>query len=305
MASRVESVCGIDISKDVLSIAQYSAADNTVTNASIVINPLDDLEASADFVSPLKAKFHKLALQMRCQGQPAAVAVPANFAVVKNLMLDADEKNVRDAVGWELGQHIVGSIDDYAFDCEPLPDADGAVKRFLAVAYRNSSVSRLVSLLKNARIVPTVVDLDMFALVDVFEANYGDKLSAPVVIVHGSSDSSRIILTAGGAFVDFEIIEHYGGHAAADTYCAQVKDSAVRILSGREGQFETFVTGPLFADRDFCESVCFGVGNAQPLDPFKTIRSTAAIPEGEMTKVAHYLSVAVGLAIRCAAEAGA
>jgi Tfp pilus assembly PilM family ATPase len=240
---------------------------------------------------------------MHCEGQAAAVAMSANFAVVKILMLDADEKDVREAIGWELGQHIVGTMDDYSFDFEPLAAAD--MRRFLAVAYRSANVQKLVSLLKSARISPSVVDLDIFALIDVFEANYRENIASPAVIVHGCGDSSRLVLTEGGAFLDFDVVEHRGGHAAADAYASQLQDAMGRSFAGTKAGFETYVTGPLFADPDFSESVCSRLGSARVLDPFKAVRSTVAIPSEELVKCIPYLGVAVGLSLRCAAEADA
>jgi Tfp pilus assembly PilM family ATPase len=305
MATRADNVSGVEITRDNISVAQYSSPENTVVNASVVVSPLDDEDASTDLVSSLRTKFKKLAAQMHCEGQPAAVAVPSNFAVVKNVMLDSDEEDVREAIGWELGQHIVGTMDDYSFDFEPLAgDADGS-RHFLAVAYRKANVRKLVSLLKTGRLSPRVVDLDMFALVDALEANYRENTAAPSLIIHGCSDSSKLILTANGAFLDFDVVEHRAGHTAADAYASQLQEIIARNLPASRRPRATFVTGPLFANPDFCEEVCSRLGNALLLDPFKAIRSTVAIPKDDLVKCVPYLAVAVGLALRCAAEADA
>ena len=63
-----------------------------------------------------------------------------------------------------------------------------------------------------------------------------------------------------------------------------------------------YLTGPLFSDADFTESVCSRLGIARILDPFKTIRSTVDIPSADLRKCFPYLAVAVGLALRAAAE---
>jgi Tfp pilus assembly PilM family ATPase len=303
MATREDSVSGVEITRDNISVAQYSSEENTVVNASIVTSPLDDAPASDDLVSSLRTRFRKLAAQMRCQGQAAAVAVPSNFAVVKNVMLDEDEENVAEAIEWELGQSIVGAMQDYAFDFEATADADDGCRHFLAVGYRTANVRKLVSLLKAGRLVPRVVDLDIFALIDVFEANYRENAMAPALIVHGGSDSSKLVLTVHGGFLDFDVMEHRAGQTAADAYASQVQETMAR--NHAHGPYATFVTGPLFADQEFCERVCSRLGNARLLDPFKSIRSTVAIPRDDLVKCVPYLAVAVGLALRCAAEAGA
>jgi Tfp pilus assembly PilM family ATPase len=305
MATRPDTVCGVEISRDNISVAQFSASDNTVVNASIVPSPAAAADPAADFVSSLKPEFTKLTAGMKCRGQAAAVAMPANFAVVKKLMLDADEENVREAIGWELGQHIVGTMDDYAFDYEPLSGGGDGVKRYLAVAYRHAAVRKLVSLLTTARIPPKVVDLDIFALVAAFEANYREYLGRVTALIHGGSDSSRLIITSGGTFLDFDVVEHRGGRASADDYAVQLKEAVRRSSFGRQAAQAIFVTGPVFSDPDFSEAVCSCLGNAKALDPFRIVSLTAPIPKEELVKCVPHLAVAVGLAIRCAAEADA
>jgi Tfp pilus assembly PilM family ATPase len=304
MATRRDSVCGVEITRDNISVAQYSASDNTVVNASIVPSPADDADVAADFISSLKPQFAKLTTDMKCRGLSAAVAVPANFAVVKKLMLDAEEENVRETIGWELSQHIAGAMNDYAFDYEPLSGADNGVQNYLAVAYRHTAVQKLVSLLTAARIAPNVVDLDIFALVAAYEANYREYLGNVAAIVHGGSDSSRLILTSGGGFLDFDLVEHSGGRAPADEYAMRLQEAVQRSSFGAQTA-QTVVTGPLFSDPDFSEAVCSHLGNASVLDPFRLVRLTAPIPKNEIVKCIPYLAVAVGLAIRCAAEAEA
>jgi Tfp pilus assembly PilM family ATPase len=304
MAQRGDCVSGIDITKESISIAQYSASENTVVNASIIINPLDEVDPSADVVSSLRAKFKKVAGQMRCGGQAAAVAVPSNYAVVKKLTLDGDEDDVRGAIRWELSQHLIGTLDEYAFDFEPVAQAGGSV-RYLAVAYRNSSIQKLVSLLKAGRLSPLVVDLDIFALIDVFEANYGENASAPSVIVHGGGESSKAVLTKGGEFADFEVMDQRAGAESPDTYALQMIETIARSFSGVQGRPPVFLTGPLFSDPDFTESVCSRMGDARILNPFKAIRSTVDIPKPDLMKCIPYLAVAVGLGLRGAAEGSA
>ena len=301
MAQRGDCVSGIDITREHISIAQYSASENTVVNASIIISPLDEEDPSGDIVSSLRAKFKKVVAQMNCEGQAAAVAVPANYAVVKKFTLDADENDVRGALEWELSQHLIGTLDEYAFDFEPMARV-GRSEQYLAVAYRNSNVQKLVSLLKAGRLSPLVVDLDIFALIDVFEANYEEAVSAPCVIIHGDGESSRLVLTQSGMFADFDMMEQSRGTASPDTYALQLLETIAQSFPDLQGRPPMYLTGPLFSDVDFTESVCSRLGIARVLDPFKTIRSTVDIPKADLRKCVPHLAVAVGLALRAAAE---
>jgi Tfp pilus assembly PilM family ATPase len=178
----------------------------------------------------------------------------------------------------------------------------GGIAQYLAVAYRNSNVQNLVSLLKAGRLSPLVVDLDMFALIDVFEANYQEAVSWPCVIIHGGSESSRLVLTKDGTFADFDVMDQSRGAASPDTYALQMLDTIARSFTAVRGRPPIYLTGPLFSDPDFTESVCSRLGGAKALDPFKAINSPVDIPKADLRKCIPYLAVAVGLALRGAAE---
>ncbi|HUI92273.1 MAG TPA: pilus assembly protein PilM [Chitinivibrionales bacterium] len=304
MADRGDCVSGIDLTKENISIAQYSASENTVVNASIIISPLDEADPSDDIITSLRAKFKKVAAQMKCEGQHAAVAVPAQYAVVKKFTLDADENDVRGALEWELGQHLIGGLGEYSFDFEPMA-REGDTEQYLAVAYRSSSVQKLVSLVKAGKLSPAVVDIDIFALIDVFEANYADAMSAPAVIIHGNGESTRLVLTKNGAFADFDVMEPARHASSPDAYGSQMLETMAQSFASVHGRPPIYLTGPIFADPDFTESVCSRMGVARVLDPFRAIRSTVDIPKSDLRKCIPYLTVAVGLALRAAAEGAA
>jgi Tfp pilus assembly PilM family ATPase len=297
MASRGDSVNGIEIKKEHISIAQYSPATNTVVNASLVIAPVDESESADSGFGALKSSIKKLIAKMQAEGQDAIVSLPADHAVVKKVMLDRNENNVRETVEWELSQQIIGSMDDYVYDFEPCGNDGADVKWCLAAAYKNSAVQRIVGLLKASRLTPVAVDLDMFALVNVFEANYPDLVSSPALIVHGRDDATTVILTRQGTFEDCEIIPHQSGLSSPDSYADMLRE-AISLSFGTAASAPLFCTGSTFSQKDFMEGVFSRLGNARLLNPFAAVQSKIGIAEEDLEKCLPYLSVAVGLAIR-------
>jgi Tfp pilus assembly PilM family ATPase len=302
MAPRDAVICGIEITKDSISLAQYSPSDNTVVNASIIVKPLDDADPSRDEWSILKTKCKKMIENIQCGGQSAAVSLPSEHAVVKMVSCDRDETDAADAVGWDLSQHIIGTLDEYVYDYEACESRDPAAARYLVVAYRASQVQKTAALLRSCKLRPLVVDLDMFALIDVFEANYKELAAQSAVIVSGGEETSKVVLTRGGAFVDFEAFGHRTRQISPADY-VQAVQNAVGAFSadGREGA-PYFLTGALFAQPQFSEQVIGLLGSASVLNPFKTIESKVEIPEADLARCIPYLAVSVGLALRGAAE---
>ena len=304
MAPRDAIVCGIEIKKECISLVQYSPGDDAVVNASIIVRPLDDADPSGDDWAVLKTKFRKMTATIQCRGQAAAISLPAEHAVVKKVVLDRDEENVAEAIGWDISQHIIGTLDEYVYDFEASATTDPAKALYLAVAYRSGQVSTMKALLKSVRLLPIVVDLDMFALIDAFEANYAQQIARPAVIVSGGEESSKVILTKSGAFVDFEEFEHGGRHLSPDDYADAVRRTiAANFPKGVKGA-NIFLSGALFAQQQFCEEVIQRLGNASLLNPFNTVKSKIEIPDDDLVKCLPYLGVSVGLALRGAAEAG-
>jgi Tfp pilus assembly PilM family ATPase len=302
MAPRGESVNGIEIKKEYIGIAQFSPALNAVVNASLVISPLDEAGSSGADIAAFKPNIKKLVDGMQAEGQDAVVSLPSEYAVVKKIMLDRNETNVREAVEWELSQQIIGTMDDYVFDFEPSGNDGADVKWCLAAAYKNAGVQKIASLLKACKLVPVAVDLDMFALINVFEANYPDMVTSPAIIVHGRDVSTNIIVTAHGTFVDCETVVHRSGLSSPDSYADMLRETIAQGFSAlspsETASCPVFCTGSSFSQQDFAEGVFARLGNARMLNPFAAVQSRVELPEADLQKCLPYLSVAVGLAIR-------
>jgi Tfp pilus assembly PilM family ATPase len=297
MAQRGDSVNGIEIKKEHIGIAQFSPSTQTVVNASIIIAPIDEPDAAPGDYSAFKPNLKKLIAGIQAEGQDSVVSLPAEYAVVKKIMLDRNESDVRAAVEWELSQQLIGSLDDYTFDFEPCGSDGTDIRRCLAVAYKNAGVQTIAGLLRASKLAPVVVDLDMFALINVFEANYPDLAPSPALIIHGSDEATTIIVTKNGTYEDCETVSHLSGPLSPDSYADMVRD-AIALNFPTAVSVPVVCTGGLFSRQDFGEGVFSRLGNARMLDPFAVVRSSIGISGADLQKCLPYLSVAVGLAIR-------
>jgi Tfp pilus assembly PilM family ATPase len=304
MASQKDSISGIEIRNGLITIAQYFPQENSV--GSIIIKPMSDA-AGQDFDLALKTELKNLITEIDYKNQNVALSLPSEYAIVKKLSLDSDEKDVSEAIGWELSQHIIGAIEEYSFDYEGLgQSADGAVKQYLAVAYRSSSIQKLVALLKANKLNPLVVDLDMFGLINVFEANYQEQVHAPAALVLGNEGKSTVILTRGATLLDFDVCLHDPGTPSADEYGMKIAESIERlcVLNGGSPQEkpDIYCAGSLFSQAEYIDSIALKFGKTQLLDPFKKIACRAGKGEEDLRKYSHQLGVAVGMALQGGAE---
>jgi hypothetical protein len=304
MASQKDSISGIEIRKGLITIARYFPQENSV--GSIIIKPMSDASGQ-DFDGALKAELKSLIEEIDFKNQDVALSLPSEYAIVKKLSLDGDEKDVGDAIGWELSQHSIGSIEEYSFDYELLGQSNGGdVKHYLAVAYRSSSIQKLVTLLKANKLNPLVVDLDMFGLINVFEANYKELMNVPAALVLGTDEKSIVILTRNATLLDFDVCMHDSGAFSADEYGTKIAESVARLCALDNGSSREkpglFCAGSLFSRPEYVDSITEKFEKAQLLDPFKKITCHAGKGEEDVRKFSHQLSVAVGMALQGGAE---
>jgi hypothetical protein len=301
MASQKDSISGIDIKADQITIAQYFPKENSV--GSVIIKPLGAGDGR-DFDTILKNEFKDLVAEIDFKNHNVALALPAEFSIVKKLSLDDNEKDVAQALRWELSQHLIGPIEEYVFDFEPLKGNLAAVRQYLVAAYRGDYVNKLVSLLKTNKLNPIIVGLDMFGLINVFEANYREQSTAPAALVLGTETASTIVVTQNGSLVDFDVFTHEAGPLAAEEYGARIAETMQRLYAGlpEKASIDAYVAGTLFSRADYLDSLVGKLGKAQMLDPFKSIACRAGKAEDEVRQFSHQLAVAVGMALQGGSE---
>jgi Tfp pilus assembly PilM family ATPase len=144
---------------------------------------------------------------------------------------------------------------------------------------------------------PYIIDIDLFALTNVFRSNYHDRLSDTSILVHGESKCTKMVLVRDSSYIgsgvfDFDFFER----GEAD-YIAALNSEVARLTAGcgvTQGGASVYLAGALFTDVQFTEAVVAGVQKCERLDPFKNI-----LCEDERLKAyAPHLAVAVGLALR-------
>ncbi|MFP4417217.1 MAG: type IV pilus biogenesis protein PilM [Chitinispirillaceae bacterium] len=296
MARKKQSITGLDINGRYIACAQSVPGDNLVTNVSIQLLTT----ASSDYWYSVEENFKELAEEAGLKGSLSVCSLPGDFAVIKVIAIDDEEEDVEDALGWELSQHIIGSIDEYVFDYEKLEDA-AQKRRYLVAGYKDSSVKRLVTLLKETKITPLVIDLDLFALINVFEVNYPQQLQAPALLIYGDEEKTRLILTKKGKFFDVDMIYYQDGTIPPQRYGEALQDTVSRMLKAhaiRSIEVPVFTTGTLFSFDDYTQAVSAYFPHAELLYPFRNIQCSAGMDDESRRKYAPQLAVAVGLTLR-------
>lgn len=295
MKASKDTYYGLDIQKEYIAVVQYSLKSNAVTLVALQPISGSGADSTSKELGTLKSKFKFLNPQVNC-------SLPVEHAVVKTIPVDSHDSNTEQALTWELEQNIIGSTDEYIFDYQQFDSTTKNTSLFQAVAYRKDRINALSSLLKSHKLVPQCIDLDVFALVNVFEASYPELIGQPAVIVHAESADARILLTHHGKLIDYECIRfdpepdpQLLSNLLTTIFprLGYASGSAVNI-----GQTPFFAAGSLFSQDGFIDSIKHFIPGISLLHPFKTIECRIGVDEEKLASYLAQLCVAVGLAIR-------
>jgi type IV pilus assembly protein PilM len=160
--------------------------DEAVVNREIV-NHMAVVDALRGLVSQLKLK-----------GRNAVTGLSGASVIVKRIQLDPTPmRELDDAIRWEAEQYVPFDINELAYDFQVL-NKDGANGKMeiMLVASKNAIVESYKAVLKDAGLETAVVDVDLFAVENTYEANYPSGATAALVDI-GSAGFKLGVVTDG------------------------------------------------------------------------------------------------------------
>jgi Tfp pilus assembly PilM family ATPase len=299
MKVNTPSFCGLDLQRDYFSIIQYSPEEQAMTLLSI--QPFS-AETGTNPWKTWKNELKNSKGRLRFFSPAVICGMPSECAVIKIITLDADEEHIDEAIEWEFGQQIIGSVDEYVFDYEEMEGApDAATRKFLVVAYRQDQVNRMAGIVRSVKLAPQVIDLDIFGLVNIFSANYTDRKAKASLLIHTEYELTKLVLTRNGEFRDFHCFEHASGSIDAAGFAMVLSAEIDRFLAGAEksdGRTGIYITGSYFQQAFSRDAFFEKVPHAELLNPFRTINCQVKIEEQQIQEYSTQLAVAAGLALR-------
>jgi type IV pilus assembly protein PilM len=169
------------------------------------------------------AAIKALVAETKTQATQVITAVPGPAVIVKKVVLPAQTgAGVDSAVLGEASQLIPESLDNVNLDYQVIDVIeDGNQMEVLVVAVKRDIINSYTSAIVAADLVPMVVDVDYFALENMFELNYDVAGESPVALVNvGARYSSINILKNGRSTFTGDV--PVGGAEFTDTLVRQL-----------------------------------------------------------------------------------
>ena len=192
-----KAIVGLDIGSSTVKAVEMKSAGKgyrvaafgmePVPPDSIVDGAIIDGTAVADAIRRLFER-HKF------QTKDVAASLSGNAVIVKKINLPMmTDAELADSIYWEAEQYIPFDIQDVNLDYQVLSPAAGeggsGSMEVLLVAAKKDKIADYTGVIAQAGRTPVVVDVDVFALQNAYELNYG--LDQNAVIVTAQCRSKR------------------------------------------------------------------------------------------------------------------
>ena len=244
---RAKSLVGLDIGSSSVKAIELKPAGKgfrvsaigveSVPPDSIVDGAIIDGGAVADAVRRLFAN-------KRFKAKDVVASLSGNSVIVKKITLPSmTEAELSESIYWEAEQYIPFDIQDVNLDYEILDGAAGeGSMEVLLVAAKKDKIADYTNVISQAGKAPVIVDVDVFALQNAFEANYGFEPGSVVAILNAGASAININILSGSQSV-FTRDVSMGGNAFTEAVQKELNlpyESAEQLKKGQDVDGATY-----------------------------------------------------------------
>jgi type IV pilus assembly protein PilM len=144
----------------------------------------------------------ELLSELKIKQRETAIGVSGHSVIIKKISMPRmSQEELEEAIQWEAEQHIPFDIKDVNIDTQILkPNADDATGNMdvLLVAAKKDMINDYTTVVTEAGLQPTVVDVDAFAVQNCFEANYEVPQNETIVLINAGAAVVNINILAQG-----------------------------------------------------------------------------------------------------------
>jgi len=202
-----KDVIGIDIGSSSVKMVHLKEAKGsyqlaglglaTLPAEAIVDNAIMDSSSIVDVVKGLVES-------QKLKTKNVATSISGHSVIIRKIQLPImTEEEMEASIQWEAEQYIPFEISEVNLDFQILgPDAnDASLMNVILVAAKKDFVSDYVALFKECGLNPQVMDIDCFAVENVYEVNYGSNEDEIVALIDMGASSMNVNVLRGGMSV--------------------------------------------------------------------------------------------------------
>jgi type IV pilus assembly protein PilM len=245
---RNKSLVGLDIGSSSVKAIELKPAGKgfRVTALGVESVPPDSIVDGAIIDGGAVADaLRRLFANKRFKAKDVVASLSGNSVIVKKITLPTmTEAELSESIYWEAEQYIPFDIQDVNLDYEILDGGNGqeGSMEVLLVAAKKDKIADYTNVIAQAGKTPAVVDVDVFALQNAFEANYGFEPNAVVAILNAGASAININILSGSQSV-FTRDVSMGGNAFTEAVQKELNlpyESAEQLKKGQDVDGATY-----------------------------------------------------------------
>jgi len=204
---RKKDLIGIDIGSSSVKVVQLKDVRGgyQLVNLGMAMLPPEAIVDNAIMdSSSLVSVIRDLVESHRIKTKNVATSISGHSVIIRKIQLPImTEEEMEASIQWEAEQYIPFEISEVNLDFQILgPDAnDSSQMNVILVAAKKDFVNDYVALFKECGLNPLVMDVDCFAVANVFEANYGVSENEIVALIDLGASSLNVNILRGGMSV--------------------------------------------------------------------------------------------------------
>ena len=250
----------------------------------------------------------ELVSELRIKQKEVAIGVSGHSVIIKKISIPRmTQEELEESIQWEAEQYIPFDVKDVNIDTQILnPEANDATGQMdvLLVAAKKDVINDYTTVVSEAGLIPAVVDVDAFAVQNMFSSNY-DVPDRTIVLINAGASVVNINILSGGitvftrdvtiggnqfteeiqkqlnvSFEEAEALKTGGGHSESEAVVPhEVERVMVTVAEQVAGEIQRSLDfyASTAADPHFSRVFLSG-GTAKIPALFKTIETRVGVP---------------------------
>jgi type IV pilus assembly protein PilM len=204
-----KGLVGVDIGSSAIKVVELKAGGkggNEYQLANLGLEPLPP-EAIVDGAimdsGAVIDAIQRLFTAQKIKTTEVATSVSGNAVIVKKISLpQMTTEELAESIHWEAEQYIPFDIQDVSLDYEVVEGGgSGGNMDVLLVAVKKDKIGDYTSAISQAGKNPAIVDVDVFALQNCYEVNYGIDAGRVVALLNVGASIMNINITKGATSI--------------------------------------------------------------------------------------------------------
>jgi type IV pilus assembly protein PilM len=201
---RSKEIVGIDIGSSSVKLVQLSEQKGSYQLRNVGILPLPSeaiVDNSLMDTTSIVETIRDLMKSLGSRAQEAVCSISGNSVIIRKISLPAmTPEELEDQIAWEAEQYIPFDINDVNLDFEILDTDLSASGKMtvLLVASKKEIINEYVSVFNEAGLKLVVVDVDSFAVQNIFEMNYSPSENEVIALVNIGASIMNMNVVKGG-----------------------------------------------------------------------------------------------------------